>query len=197
MRKRSILKSLTAALLASALALPAQAGVVTRNGQGYANPNSTTTNPVAVSAQFASPHAHAIISTISVGSSDSATSIYNIGWIPTNAVIDPSSLVYSSNNITGMTSMSCGFGANPQVANPLGTWAAAPTALVNAEDWHSGASFSLTADLSEANYGKQVWQLLSGLTLDPGGVVAVYCTVNNNVSASGTLQFFLKYYDKQ
>ena len=195
MRKLKFL--LAGAVALSLVATAAIAGVVTRNGQGYANANSTTTNPVAVSQQFAAPHEHAIISTISVGAADSATSVYNIGWIPTNAVIDPSSLVYSSNSLTGLTSVSCGFGANPQVANPQGTWAAAPTALVNAEDWHTGASFSLTADLSEANYGKQVWQLLSGLTLDPGGLVAVYCVNNSGDSASGTLQFFLKYFDKQ
>ena len=192
---RTLRSLILAGVAVAMLASSAVAGVVTRNGQGYANPNATATNPLAISGQFGSPHSHAIISTISVGSSDSATSIYNVGWIPTQAVIDPASLVYSSNNITGLTSMSCGFGANPQVANPLGSWAALPTALVNAEDWHSGTSFSLVADLSEANYGKQVWQLL-GLSLDPGGVVAVYCTVNNGPSATGTLQFFLKYFDK-
>jgi hypothetical protein len=191
-------RNLKMALLAGSalcLASAALAAVVTRNGQGYANPNNTATYPVQVSSTFASPHAHAIISTISVAATDTALSIYNIGNIPTRAVIDPASLVYSSNSCTGMTSVSFGFGANPAVANPQGTWPAAPTALVNAEDWHTGASFSLTQDLSEANFGKQVWQLLgSTITLDPGGVVPVFATLNNTVSTTCTLQFVLKYY---
>jgi hypothetical protein len=188
-------KLLAAAAIAALLASAAYAGVVTRNGQGYANPNATATNPVAVSADFASPHVHTIVSTIGVGSTDSINSIYNIGTIPTDAVIDPASLVYSSNNITGLTSMSCGFGGNPQPAQPLETWSAQPTDLVDAADWHSGTSFSLVSNVTEADYAEQVYQLL-GLSLDPGGVVSVYCTVGAAPSATGTLQFFLKYMTK-
>jgi hypothetical protein len=197
---RNLKSKLVASVALGALlaATAAYAGVVTRNGQGYANPSATSTNPVAVSGTFASPHAHAILSTIAVGAADSAASVYNIGNIPTNAVIDPASTVYSSSGCTGLTSVSVGFGANPQVANPLGTWAAQPTALVSAEDWHTGTSFSLVQDLSEANYLKQVWQLLgSTITLDPGGVVPVYATNNSGDSAACTLQFVLKYFVKE
>ncbi|HZU87928.1 MAG TPA: hypothetical protein VE993_01600 [Stellaceae bacterium] len=183
--------ALATALFGSA----AVAAVVNTYGQGEVNPKNTATNPVAVDEIFAAAHAKAILSTIAVNSTDSANSIYHVGFIPTNAVIDPSSLVYGS-GITGLTSMSCGFGANPQVANPLGTWAAAPAALVSAQDWHTAASFSLVQAVSVTNYEQQVFQLL-GLTLDPGGVVEVYCTVNTGPSAAGTLQFVLKYFDRK
>lgn len=191
---RSLKTKLLAAVAIAALAIGvAHAGVVTRNGQGYANPNSTATNPVAISEIFGAAHQKVITSSIPVASTDSATSIYNVGYIPTNAVIDPSSVVYGT-GITGLTSMSCGFGANPQPAQPvIGTWAAQPAALVSAQDWHTAGSFSLVQAISSANYAQQVYQLL-GLSLDPGGVVSVFCTVNNGPSASGTLTFMLKYY---
>jgi hypothetical protein len=182
-------------LLAALLVAPAQAAVVTRNGQGYVNANNTATNPVSVSEMFGAAHQKVITSSIAVGSTDSATSLYYVGNIPTNAIIDPASLVYSS-GITGLTSMSCGFGANPEPANPLGTWTAVPAALVSAQDWHSSGSYSLVQAISTSNYAEQVWQFLgSTITLDPGGVVPVYCTVNTGPSGSGTLVFMLKYYD--
>ena len=113
---RNLKSKLLIAVAAAALfAAPALAGVVNTFGQGDVNPKSTATNPVAVEEVFASGHVKQIISTIAVNSTDSATSIYHIGFVPTNAVLDPSSLVYGS-GITGLTSMSCGFGANPQPA---------------------------------------------------------------------------------
>jgi hypothetical protein len=163
-------------------------GVVTTNGQGFANPVATQ----AVKAIFASAHQKAIISTIPVNNGDSVGSQYNIGNVPTSAVLDPASLAYAS-GIAGLTNVSVGFGASPLPAN-RDTWVAQPAALVNAQDWHTAASFSLVQAVSEANYGKQVWQLL-GLTEDPGGNVPVFATVGNATTAAGTLQFILKYFD--
>lgn len=162
--------------------------LVTRNGQGYANPTASQ----AVKGVFASAHLKAILSTIQVANGDNINSIYNIGFIPTNAVIDPASLVYAS-GIAGLTSMSVGFAASPLPAT-RDTWAALPNALVNAQDWHTAASFSLAQALAVANYGQQVWQLL-GLTEDPGGVVGVFATVLAAPGAAGQLQFVLKYLD--
>lgn len=185
------------AISLSALSVPrARAGVVTTNGTGYTNANSTASNPIAVGVITAAGRVKQIASTVAVGSSDSATSLYNVGKIPLSAIIDPSSLVYGT-GIAGLTSMSCGFGANPQPASiQIPTWSASPSLLVSAQDWHTAASFSLVSNVSTANYGKKVWQLLS-LSADPGGVVDVNCTVNNGPSATGTLQFFLKYNSDQ
>lgn len=201
-----LLDKLLAAAVAIALAIviaaaPASAAVVTRNGQGYQNPASTQTNPVAINGDFGSPHKHAVISTIPVANGDSATSIYNVGYVPTNAVLDPTASFVYATGIAGLTSVSCGFGAIPQPASiQLGGWAAQPAALVSAQDWHTAASFSLMQAVSVANYGLQVWQLIgltaTNITQDPGGVVPIFCTVNNATSAAGTLQFFLQYYNK-
>lgn len=183
-----------AAIAFALLAVPALAGVVNTYGQGEVNPKNTATNPVAPAEIFASPHEKAIVSTITVNSTDSATSTYHLGYIPTAAVIDPASLVYSS-GISGLTSMSCGFGANPQpVSFQIGTWSAQPAVLVSAASWASSGSYSLVSAVSVADYTEQVYQLL-GLSLDPGGVVEVNCTVNTGPSAGGTLQFVLKYFN--
>lgn len=168
--------------------------IVTRTGQGYANP-TTSQAPLAV---FARAHLKAIVSTIAVANGDSATSVYKIGKVPTSAIIDPASLVYAS-GIAGLTSMSFGVDASSsqqQPANPIGSWAASPALFVNAQDWHTAASFSLYGNVSVANYGKRIWELL-GLSFDPGGEVDLIATVNQAAGAAGQLQFVVKYLDEK
>jgi hypothetical protein len=193
--KRAIVAGAAGLAVALSLMAPAaEAGVVTRNGQGFANANNTSTNPVAPDTLYGAGHQKMIVSTISVGATDSATSIYNVGYLPTNAIIDPSSIAYST-AITGLTSISCGVAANTQPANQqTGTWAASPALFVSAQDWHLAASNSLVQNITTANYHKRLWELL-GLSLDPGGQAIVQCTNNSGASGAGTLQFFLKYND--
>jgi hypothetical protein len=167
--------------------------VVTTYGDGYraaASPTGSQAFP-GVPAVKAEAHQKCIVSSVPVANGDSATSIYYVGRIPSDAILDPSSLVYAT-GIAGLTSMSVGLGASPAPASPLGGWAASPALFVNAQDWHTAASFSLTGNVSTANANKRMWELL-GLTQDPGGFIDVIATVNQAAGAAGTLQFFLKY----
>src|SRR5712691_1791902 len=133
--------------------------VVTRYGSGYKDPASLK----AIDAVFAQATLRCISSHIDVANGDSATSIYNIGKVPSNAIIDPSSTMYYS-AITGLTSLDVGFGQNGAVVNAKGN------ALVSAQTVAAAGNTSLVAAVAAGSLVKQAWQL-AGYTADPGGTI--------------------------
>lgn len=150
--------------------------VVTAYGTGYKNPTSLQ----AVNAVYAESQPKRINSQITITNGDSIASTYFVGRVPSNAIIDPRSLiVYAA--ITSVTSMHLGF-------------AASTAALVSAKDISSAGNGTLLSigTLTTANMNKRAWEL-AGLTTDPGGFLDIIATINVAATATGVVQFFIDY----
>jgi len=57
----------------------------------------------------------------------------------------------------------------------------------------TSAYFEIPLVSDPANYGKQLWELVSGLTEDPGGDLDMKVTLKTNVSAGGRLNVMIIY----
>jgi hypothetical protein len=153
--------------------------VVTKYGTGYPDP----TSKVEVDADFAEAHVKSIVSQIGITNGDSINSKYYVGRVPSNAIIDPSS-VYTNAAITGVTSFDLGFVGAVNALVAAVSLAVASTAPVNA-----------TVAVTAANQVKRAWQL-AGLTSDPGGFLDIFATINAAATATGVVNFFLKFLRK-
>ncbi|WP_407155178.1 hypothetical protein [Bradyrhizobium sp. STM 3557] len=139
--------------------------VVTGYGTGYKDPAAL--NPV--SAVFAEGTEKSINSQISIANGDSATSVYYVGKVPSNALISPRSNVFVPAT-AGLTDYSLGF-------------TGAPKALMSSVDVHLGGTFSAVSAVAVTNYIQRAWQL-AGLASDPGGMLDVFVTLGAAAGAA-------------
>ncbi len=153
------------------------------NGNGFKNPLAF---PAAVRALYAAAQNKTMVSQWTFTNGDAIGSVYHLGWVPSNAIIDPRSVAIVQ-PITGLTSVSVGIsGPGGQAVNP-----GVANCLVNAQDWHAGGSFSLAQNVAPANVQQQAWQL-AGLASDPGGVLEIYATIGAAPTATGVATTFLE-----
>lgn len=180
--------------------------VVTRYTAGYPQP----TPAAGYGFQGASSHesaayVRAAFFAISVTSGDSATSIYRLGRVPSNAIILPQSNLYVT-ALAGLTDVSVG------LDNLFGTTDA--KCLVSDVDMHTGGAYGLTSNVPNLTFAKtgipnpagsssgtavgyigyqaRAWALL-GLTADPGSQLDVIATLGAAPSASGFMVGHLLY----
>jgi hypothetical protein len=152
-------------------------GIVTRYGSSSYDPTSTTQDRLP--AEEREGHVKALCGTLEAVNGDSATSKYYVGSMPANARIDPeSSLFFDA--IAGATSVHLGTSDDPDC-------------LVSALDAHLGGKFSAVSAVDIANYGKPFWKLQAGVTVDPVAHIPVFITVNNALTAGGTITWNLKF----
>jgi len=153
------------------------------NTFGNGSVNSTTSQ--AVRAEFAAAQRRTVNSQVVTANGDSINSIYHIGNIPSDAMIDPDAKVVAGVN-GGLTSVSVGISGSGGQAVAAGV----ANCLVNAQNWSAGGTFSLTGNISVANQQQRAWQF-AGLASDPGGLLEVYATLNAASTAAINLNFFL------
>lgn len=129
------------------------------------------------------------VATVEVGSSDSATSTYALFNIPTNArLLGASKAYWDDLASTGSPTLDFGlFAVKGNVTDD-------DDALVADKDaaTANATGAPLIADI--ASYGKRAWELVSGVTADPGGSLLVKATLKDAaVNVGGTLTVELYY----
>lgn len=157
--------------------------VVVSYGSGYKNPAALS----AIEAIFAEAQPKIINSQASIANGDSIASTYLLGRVPSSAILDPESRLYSSAN-AGLTSVSLGLtqaGLTP-----------APNALINAQSiaagFAPGAGTLALFSVPLANLNLRAWQL-AGFAADPGGMLDVYLTINTASTAASTVTLNMRY----
>jgi hypothetical protein len=150
--------------------------VVTKYGTGAKNPTSL----LAISALFAEAQVRMIASKIDIANGDDAASVFYIGKVPSNAVIDPRS-AYFHEAVAGVTDLDVGF-------------ANAAAALVDGDDVSSAGTQTLAghATLTVPNMAKKAWEL-AGYTSDPGGMLDIIATLKAASTATKSIMFVIVY----
>lgn len=165
--------------------------IVTYNGQGYSNPITAQ----APDRMFAEGQVKSIYSKATIANGDSATSVFYMGRVPSDARILPqSSLVTTAN--AGLTSFSIGLSKPAlDVQNPPASASAAQLAnvlstncLMSAVNIAAATSFPIAPAAGSGQ--KRAWEL-AGLTADPGGYLDVVGLVNNASGAASTAEAHL------
>lgn len=148
----------------------------------------TVRGPVAQTArQHPSAAMHPVIidATIEIGSADSATSTYSVGFFPSRARLHGVSW-YRLDDLASTGSPTLDFGVRG-----LSGATADPDAINDGIDAGTAAQSGLIKD--PANYGKTLWEL-SGLSADPGGPCEIYMSlVDADVNAGGTVSVSIAY----
>jgi len=141
----------------------------TSHGGAYGKKNLTATIELAAQATF--PHT------------------IEFGRIPSNARIASGSKVYWDDLATATTTLDIGLGAvNGNLVN-----ADDPDALNVTLDVTAAGSADLLAD--HANFGLPAWDLVASETVDPGGELKVYGTVQDALTTgTGTITVSVDYY---
>lgn len=154
--------------------------VVNLNATGYNDPAKTVPY---------SPMPHVRSATMTVGSSDSATSTYTFFKIPSNAIILSNSL-FESDDLASTGSPTMDIGVKPVITNSAVT--ADPDLLNDGIDVATAAvSRKLLKNLTKAN--QQVWELL-GLSEDPKEELYLYVTLADAaVNVGGKIHVELMY----
>lgn len=114
--------------------------------------------------------------------------------LPSNARISGLSKV-SWDDIASTGSPTLDIGVAP-VDDPRNLITADPDALTDGLDLATAAGTALMVK-DHANYGKQLWEYVAGLTSDPGGLLDIYVSfvdANTNVTGDVTLEV-LFYFD--
>lgn len=153
------------------------------------NLTATRRSPDACVGQGNSSQVIKLGGTLSVGSTNSATSTYSYGKIPTKArILGVSRLSYDDLASTGSPTLDIGlFAVNSNVTDD-------DDALNDGIDAGAsgGASVAVIKDL--ANYGKMAWEFVSGVTSDPGGELEVKVTLKDaDVNVGGDMTLELLY----
>ena len=122
-----------------------------------------------------------------VNSDDSATSTYDFGEIPSSArILGASTAYWDDLASTGAPTLDLGLFAND------GNITDDDDALNDGLDAATASTGTkVVKDL--ANYGKRAWELVSGQTTDPGGVLTVKATLKDaavNVGGSLTVELW-------
>jgi hypothetical protein len=159
--------------------------VVSTNGNGFKN---LVASFAQVGAIMAEATVKALVSQVAVGNGDDIGSIYHLGWIKSNAIIEPTSVAIVQ-AIAGLTNVKVGISGSGGQAVAAGV----NNCLVNGVNWSAGGSFSLTGAITSANAQKRAWEL-AGLSADPGGNLEVYATLGAQTSAAGVFTTFLRWY---
>lgn len=160
--------------------------VVTKYGTGYRDPTSR----VEIDADKAEAHVKTIASMISITNGDSIASLFFVGRVPSNAIIDPRS-TYIHAAVTGVTDFDLGF------YHPNGGAVIDADALVDGDDI-SGAGIQTLighGTLTVANANKRAWEL-AGLTSDPGGFLDIVATLKAASTATVVVQFLIDFLRK-
>lgn len=161
--------------------------VVSKYGTGSRDPASLT----AIEGIYACAIPRGLISQIAVTNGDSIASIYRFGEIPADAIIDPSSLLWTA-ALTGVSDFDIG------LRYPNGGAVILADCIVNGQTLASATSVTLAAATGSgiatpANQLKRAWEL-AGLAKNPGGNLEVYGTANAAATASGVANLFLRYF---
>jgi len=162
-------------------------GVVAVYGTGSRDPASLK----AIDGIFAAAENRTMVSSIAITNGDSIASIYRFGEIPSNCILDPTS-VFTFAAATGVTDFDIG------LRYPNGGAALVADCIVNGQDIHLAGSSTLAAATGSgiataANQMKRAWQL-AGLASDPGGNLEVYGTANAASTATVVANLFLNYF---
>lgn len=141
----------------------------TSHGGAYTTKNLTSTIELAAQATF--PHT------------------IDFGRIPSNARLLGSSTLYWDDLATATTTMDLGIGAvNGNLVN-----ADDPNGLSDGHDVTS-ASTGAIAITAFADYGNEAWDFVASETVDPGGVLKVYATIQDALTTgTGTITLSLDY----
>jgi hypothetical protein len=115
-----------------------------------------------------------------IANGDSATSVFNIGKVASNAIFVPTGKVTHS-AITGLTDIDIGF--------PLD-----PDALADGLNVSSAGTKDPLAAVALANLDKRAWQL-AGYATDPGGEIDVLMTLKADAGAAGNIHFHIPFVD--
>lgn len=134
-----------------------------------------------------------LVSTIELAASASGTTV-DLGKIPSNARILHRSRIYWDDLATSGTA-TIDLGLKSYRNNSV---TADPDALSNGHDCHGGADATdgaILAALNAATVGLPAWDLVNGVTADPGGELEVYATVKDAATtATGTVTVELYYF---
>lgn len=127
------------------------------------------------------------VETVEVTAAASATSTYTLAKLPSNARLLPQSTLYWD-DLASTGSPTVDVGLFPVNANIT----ADDDALGADKDVTSAGSSGLIDNI--ANYGKKLWQYVSGQTADPGGEFLVKVTIKDaDTNTGGTLTLVLFY----
>lgn len=131
-----------------------------------------------------------LVATVELAASASGDTI-DFGKIPSKARILPSSTLYWDDLATsGTATVDLGLKSYTGSGNSV---TADPDAIGNGFDVHTSAS-SGSALSDHANSGLPAWDLINGVTSDPGGSFEVYGTVKDAATtATGTVTLNLQY----
>lgn len=120
---------------------------------------------------------------ISVANGDSATSVFHICDIPSDAVILPDSTLYHT-AVSGLTDLDIGF------SEPA---AAAADNLADGLNVSSAGTKSVVASVAVADLHKPAWQI-AGFTTQPSPrQLRLIATMKADAGAAGTLHFDIGY----
>jgi hypothetical protein len=114
--------------------------VVSTNGNGFKN---LVASFAQVGAIMAEATVKALVSQVAVGNGDDIGSIYHLGWIKSNAIIEPTSVAIVQ-AIAGLTNVKVGISGSGGQAVAAGV----NNCLVNGVNWSAGGSFSLTGAIT-------------------------------------------------
>lgn len=158
--------------------------VVSKYGTGSRDPSSL----LAIQGVYAAAESRTIVSQISITNGDSIASVFRIGEVPFDAILDPSS-TYFYEAVAGVTDIDVGF------RYPNGGAVIDADNLVDGDDISSAGSQTLAGHgtLTTANGIKRVWEL-AGLSSNPGGNCEIYATLNAASTATKVVNFFLRYF---
>ncbi len=146
----------------------------TRYGTGYKDPASVNR----INAVYADAQNRSVNSMISIGASDGIGSVYYVGQVPSNAIIDPASTFYFE-AATDVTDFDLGFANDPD-------------ALVDGLDIHLAGSDRVMKSVATASLNKRAWEL-AGLSSDPGGMLDIIATLKAAASAAAKVVFRINY----
>lgn len=158
--------------------------VVTVYGTGAKDPASR----LQIDSIYAAAEIRSINSQITITNGNSIASLFWLGNIPSDAILDPGSQ-YDYAAITGVSDFDVGF------YYPDGGAVIDADALIDGDDISSAGAQTLKGHgtLTTANGMKRAWEL-AGLASDPGGNLAIVATLKAAATATGVVNFFLKYF---
>lgn len=158
--------------------------VVTVYGAGYKDPASLK----AIDGIFAAAERRTIVSQIAITNGDSINSLYYIGSVPADAIIDPDS-VYDHGAATGVSDFDVG------LYYPNGGAVLDADALVDGDSIATAGTQTLKGHgtLTTANGHKRAWEL-AGLSANPGGVIDIVATLKAAATASAVVNFRIDFF---
>lgn len=152
-------------------------GVVTKQGQGYANSIANA----AVDGLFAEGIVKNVYSQVAVANGDSIGSTHFFARVPSDGRLLPNSILRDS-NIASLTSYSVG------INQPNGGAVISATCLLNAADIHTAGDSQLGP--ATGSWNKRFWEI-AGLASDPGGYLDIVGTMNAAATGAGTIEVFI------